>query len=137
MKKKVVSLLLVGVLAMSTFVGCGSKGSSDATSDDSSSDDSSAAAMYTSDDENTLTVAAWDASFNIPAIEAAAKAYKEKNPDAKIEIIEQSQSKDIENAVTTAARGWRLQQLTGYRIIPGSLHSAVSGKLPGCMAGCR
>ena len=43
MKKKVVSLLLVGVLAMSTFVGCGSKGSSDATSDDSSSDDSSAA----------------------------------------------------------------------------------------------
>ena len=35
MKKKVVSLLLVGVLAMSTFVGCGSKGSSDATSDDS------------------------------------------------------------------------------------------------------
>ena len=47
MKKKVVSLLLVGVLAMSTFVGCGSKGSSDATSDDSSSDDSSAAAMYT------------------------------------------------------------------------------------------
>ena len=71
MKKKVVSLLLVGVLAMSTFVGCGSKGSSDATSDDSSSDDSSAAAMYTSDDENTLTVAAWDASFNIPAIEAA------------------------------------------------------------------
>lgn len=30
MKKKVVSLLLVGVLAMSTFVGCGSKGSSDA-----------------------------------------------------------------------------------------------------------
>ena len=103
MKKKVVSLLLVGVLAMSTFVGCGSKGSSDATSDDSSSDDSSAAAMYTSDDENTLTVAAWDASFNIPAIEAAAEAYKEKNPDAKIEIIEQSQSKDIENAVTTAA----------------------------------
>ena len=103
MKKKVVSLLLVGVLAMSTFVGCGSKGSSDAKSEDGSSDDSSAAAMYTSDDENTLTIAAWDASFNIPAIEAAAEAYKEKNPDAKIEIIEQSQSKDIENAVTTAA----------------------------------
>ena len=103
MKKKLVSLLLVGVLAMSTFVGCGSKGSSDATSDDSSSDDSSAAAMYTSDDENTLTVAAWDANFNIPALEAAAEAYKDKNPDFKLEIIEQSQSKDIENAVTTAA----------------------------------
>ena len=82
MKKKVVSLLLVGVLAMSTFVGCGSKGSSDAKTENGSSDDSSAAAMYTSDDENTLTIAAWDASFNIPAIEAAAEAYKEKNPDA-------------------------------------------------------
>ena len=90
-------------ISMSTFVGCGSKGSSDAKTENGSSDDSSAAAMYTSDDENTLTIAAWDASFNIPAIEAAAEAYKEKNPDAKIEIIEQSQSKDIENAVTTAA----------------------------------
>lgn len=102
MKKKVVSLLLVGVLAMSTFVGCGSSSSSDTSSDDASTDDS-AAAMYTSDDENTLTVAAWDANFNIPALEAAAEAYKEKNPDATIEIIEQSQSEDIENAVTTAA----------------------------------
>ena len=76
MKKKVVSLLLVGVLAMSTFVGCGSKGSSDAKTENGSSDDSSAAAMYTSDDENTLTIAAWDASFNIPAIEAAADSQR-------------------------------------------------------------
>ena len=100
MKKKLVSLLLVGVLAMSAFVGCGSKSNSDASTD---AEEDGAAAMYTSDDENTLTVAAWDANFNIPALEAAAEAYKDKNPDFKLEIIEQSQSKDIENAVTTAA----------------------------------
>ncbi len=103
MKKKVVSLLLVGVLAMSAFVGCGSKStSSDAESSDS--EESTAAEMYTSDDENTLTVAAWDANFNIPALEAAAAAYKEAHPEFKLEIIEQSQSSDIENAVTTAAQ---------------------------------
>ena len=100
MKKKLVSLLLVGVLAMSAFVGCGSKSNSDASTD---AEEDGAVAMYTSDDENTLTVAAWDANFNIPALEAAAEAYKDKNPDFKLEIIEQSQSKDIENAVTTAA----------------------------------
>jgi lactose/L-arabinose transport system substrate-binding protein len=101
MKKKIVSLLLVSVLAMSAMVGCGSS-SSDSSSDADTADDG-AAAMYTSDDENTLTVAAWDASFNIPALKAAAEAYKEKNPDFNLEIIEQSQSEDIETAVTTAA----------------------------------
>ncbi len=105
MKKKIVSVLLVGALAVTSLVGCGGSGSS-SSSDDStaSSDDSGAAAMYTSDDENTLTVAAWDANFNIPALEAAADAYKETHPDFNLEIIEQSQSSDIENAVTTAAQ---------------------------------
>ena len=46
MKKKVVSLLLVGVLAMSTFVGCGSKGSSDAKTENGSSDDSSSQRFF-------------------------------------------------------------------------------------------
>ncbi len=105
MKKKIVSVLLVGALAVTSLVGCGGSGSS-SSSDDStaSSDDSGTAAMYTSDDENTLTVAAWDANFNIPALEAAADAYKETHPDFNLEIIEQSQSSDIENAVTTAAQ---------------------------------
>lgn len=117
MKKKIVSMLLVGVMAMSAFAGCGSSSDSEATTDDtatteesgSTEEDASAeedttTAMYASDDASTLTIAAWDASFNIPAIQAAADAYSEKNPDVTIEIIEQSQSSDIENAVTTAAQ---------------------------------
>ncbi len=105
MKKKIVSVLLVGALAMTSLVGCGGSSSSSSSSDSTaSSEDSGAAEMYTSDDENTLTVAAWDANFNIPALEAAADAYKETHPDFNLEIIEQSQSSDIENAVTTAAQ---------------------------------
>lgn len=100
MKKKIVSLLLVGVLAMSAFAGCGKK---DAAKDKDAADDGTVA-MYTSDDENTLTVAAWDANFNIPALKAAAEAYKAENPDFKLEIIQQPDSKAIENAVTTAAQ---------------------------------
>ena len=99
MKKKIVSVLLIGAMAMTMFTGCGSKGSDDAAKSEGGDDK---AAMHTSDDENTLTVAAWDKNFNIPALEAAGKAFQEKNPDFKLEIIEQSRSSDVENAVTTA-----------------------------------
>ena len=103
MKKKIVSLLLVGVLTMSAFAGCGKK---EAAKDDAAdaTDESGANAMYVSDDENTLTAAAWDANFNIPALKAAEKAFQKENPDFKLELIEQPDSKAIENAVTTAAQ---------------------------------
>ena len=90
MKKKLLSLLLVSALAVSAFAGCGKKS------------DESAEGSATSSDPNTLTVYAWDANFNIPALEAAAAAYKEANPDFNLEIIEQSQSSDVEDAITLA-----------------------------------
>lgn len=107
MKKKLLSLLLVSSMAVTTLVGCGSGAG---TGDGAAAGDGGAAAggekeefaMHTSDDENTLTVSAWDANFNIPALEAAAEAYKEKNPDFKLEIIEASASSDVETACTTA-----------------------------------
>ena len=111
MKKKIVSLLLVGVLTMSAFAGCGKK---EAAKDDAATDatdESGATAMYTSDDENTLTAAAWDANFNIPALKAAEKAFQKENPDFKLELIEQPDSKAIENAVTTAAQSGDYQNL--------------------------
>lgn len=88
MKKKLLSLLLVSALAVSAFAGCGKK-----------SDEGAGSAEK---DPNTLTVYAWDANFNIPALEAAAAAYKEANPDFNLEIIEQSQSSDVEDAITLA-----------------------------------
>lgn len=115
MKKKLVSVLLVGAMTATMMTGCGS--SSEATSTDAAADataetaetaeatteEAAASADVTSEDENTLSVYAWDANFNIPALEAAAEAYKEVNPDFTLNIIEQSQSSDIETAVTTAA----------------------------------
>ena len=111
MKKKIVSLLLVGVLTMSAFVGCGKKDAAKDDAADPATDESGATAMYTSDDENTLTAAAWDANFNIPALKAAEKAYQKENPDFKLELIEQPDSKAIENAVTTAAQSGNYENL--------------------------
>ena len=97
---------------MSAFVGCGKSSGNSAKSDDSANtEENTAAKMYTSDDENTLTVAAWDANFNIPALKAAEKAFQKENPDFKLEIIEQSQSSDIENAITTAAQSGNYENL--------------------------
>ena len=94
MKKRVLSVLLAGVMAFS-LAACGGDG------DDSSTEGGEAAA---SGDENTLTVFAWDPAFNIPAIQAAGDDYKENvDPDFNLEIIEQAQSGDIETAITTAA----------------------------------
>ena len=104
MKRKLLSLMLVGTMAAS-MVACGSSADT-ATTDNASQDattDSAAIEAVQSDDENTLTVYAWDENFNIPALQAAEKDYQEVNPDFHLEIITQSQSSDVEQAVTLAA----------------------------------
>ena len=98
MKRKLLSLALVGAMAAS-MVACGSSAD---TAADATGDAADSAAVQ-SDDENTLTVYAWDENFNIPALKAAEKDYQEVNADFKLEIITQSQSEDVENAVTLAA----------------------------------
>ncbi len=55
-------------------------------------------------DSHTLTVYAWDASFNIPALEAAALDYQTNvDPDFVLDIVEQSGSSDIETLITNVA----------------------------------
>ena len=50
-----------------------------------------------------LTVSAWDANFNIPALQAAAADYKANvDPDFELEINTVSGSSDVENDMTTA-----------------------------------
>lgn len=102
MKKQFLAALLAGVMAFSV-AGCGSS-STDTSTESTQDAGSGAQAVDTSDeDENTLSVYAWDKNFNIPALEAAEADYqKNVNPDFKLNIIEQSQSSDIENAVTLA-----------------------------------
>jgi len=92
MKKRLIALLLTGIMALS-MVACGGGTDTEEPADD--------AAEATGD--KTLTVMAWDAAFNIPALKAAEKFYQE-NVDAefKLEILEQSGSTDVETAFTTA-----------------------------------
>ena len=61
MKKKLLSLLLVTTMAVGMVTGCGSDGGKTSAS---------------ADDENTLTVWAWDQSFNIYAMKEAEKIPK-------------------------------------------------------------
>ena len=64
MKKKLLSLLLVTSMTAGMLAGCGSSGGSD---------DKSAKG----EDENTLTVWAWDQTFNIYAMKEAEKSISE------------------------------------------------------------
>ncbi len=103
MKKKVLSIVLVGALvaSMGALAGCNS--SSDSSSG-SSSDGSETTTASSENDGHTLTVYAWDPSFNIPALEAAELDYKTNvDPDFTLNIVEQSGSSDIETLITNVA----------------------------------
>ena len=108
MKKKVLSVLLATTMVAAMLTGCGS---SAPAADSSASADTAAPAATAEADApaaaseggNKLTVAAWDKGFNIPALEAAAADFKANvNPDFELEILEQGQSSDVENAITLA-----------------------------------
>lgn len=97
MKRKILSVVLAATMSIALFAGCGSSSKS------SSGDSKKAAAVDTSKEgKHELSVYAWDKNFNIPALEAAEKAYQKKDPEFKLNIIEQSQSSDVENAITLA-----------------------------------
>ena len=69
MSKKIMAICIV-IAMMCGLAACGGKGKEEAK------------------DENTLTVWAWDAHFNLYAMEEAAKIYQQKNPDFKLETVE-------------------------------------------------
>lgn len=120
-------MLLTAAMVSSILAGCGSSaapaadaGAADsgaaeeaAPADDAAAEESAAddgadastgeAAAAAAEGENSLTVWAWDANFNIPALKAAEADYQ-KNVDADftLNIVEQSQSSDVENAITLA-----------------------------------
>jgi len=108
MKRKALSIMLVSAMAVSLLAGCGS--SAAATTESAPAEEKTEAAAETATEEaapageNTLSVYAWDANFNIPALKAAEKDYQENvDPSFTLNIIEQSQSSDVENAITLAA----------------------------------
>ena len=114
MKRKIVSVVLAAAMATTMLAGCGGSGSSttadnggaaaDKPATEAAGSEAAGGADTAGEDAHTLSVYAWDKNFNIPALEAAEADYKKNvDPDFKLNIIEQSQSSDVENAITMAA----------------------------------
>ena len=83
-------------------------------------------------DDNTLTVYAWDANFNIPALKAAEAAYQKVNPDFKLDIIQQSASSDVEQAVTLAASSGDLSTLPDIVLFQDHFIQSYVADYPDC-----
>ena len=108
MKRKALSILLASAMSVSMLAGCGGAASDTATTApaDTAADtqaeapaeapaadaqaEAPATADVASEGEHELSVYAWDKNFNIPALEAAEKAYQTVDPDFKLNIVEQS-----------------------------------------------
>ena len=111
MKKKVISLMLIGAMVAS-MAACGSNGGSD-NGNAANGNDTSAAAESdggASEGGNTLTVWTWDPKFNIPAIKEAGNIYKADHPDFNLKVVE-TLSDDCESKLIAAAEGGDLSTL--------------------------
>ncbi len=126
MKRKALSIILASAMSLTILAGCGSEGGAPASTTTQNSDsaqtetpaadteakaDAPAEGAASSEGGHELSVYAWDKNFNIPALEAAEKAYQTVDPDFKLNIVEQSASSDVENAITLAASSGDYSQL--------------------------
>ncbi len=62
-------------------------------------------------DGGTLSVFAWDAEFNIPALRAAEMAFQKIRPGFKLDIVDMNRAGAIEEAITQAAVSGDLSEL--------------------------
>ena len=111
MKKKVISLMLIGAMVAS-MAACGSNGGSDNGKAANGNETSAAAESDggASEGGNTLTVWTWDPAFNIPAIKEAGNIYKADHPDFELKVVE-TLSDDCETKLITAAESGDLSTL--------------------------
>ena len=107
MKKKVISLMLIGAMVAS-MAACGSKGGDSSTANKGGS--AAEEQGGSSEGGNTLTVWTWDPAFNIPAIKEAGEIYKADHPDFNLEVVE-TLSDDCETKLITAASSGDLSTL--------------------------
>ncbi|MBQ6806972.1 MAG: extracellular solute-binding protein [Lachnospiraceae bacterium] len=121
MKKKALSLLLVGAMAATMMTGCGS---SDSTSTDAAAETTETAeeapaeettaeeapAEEAASGDQTLTVWCWDPAFNLNAMYEAEKVYQQDHPDFKLNVVE-TPWEDIQTKLTTAAASGDLSTL--------------------------
>lgn len=93
-EKKIVAILLTAAMAM----GIAAYGNQSESNKEAKKDD------------NTITVWCWDKTFNIFAMEEAAKIYQEDHQDVKIDIVEVGDV-DVQSRLTTAATSGDLSTL--------------------------
>ena len=80
MKKKLLAVLMTGIMAAS-FAGA-------------------ATTVYAADDDNTLTVWAWDQNFNIKSMQMAGEQYAKDHDGFAVDVIETS-SDDCQTKLTS------------------------------------
>lgn len=88
-KKKVLALMLAGIMTLG-LAACGGSGDSEGGK---------------KEDGKSLTIWAWDEAFNIKAANVAADMYKEENPDAKVEIVTMAQDDIVAKLNTSLSSG--------------------------------
>ena len=90
-----------------------------------------ATAAY-ADDANKLTAYAWDANFNLPALKAAEAAFQKVNPDFELEVVLQSGSSDVEQAVTLAGSSGDLSTLPDIVLFQDHYIQSFVRNYPNC-----
>ena len=123
MKKKLLSVLLVGAMMTTMLTGCGGgsdtpaapaadSGSTEeaAPAADSGSSEEAAPAADAAGGDETLTVWCWDPAFNMNAMYEAEKVYQKDHPNFKLNVIETPWD-DVQTKVTTAATSGDLSTL--------------------------
>ena len=94
MRKKLLAVLMTGAMVAS-FAG------------------SATVVSAKSDDDNKLTVWAWDQNFNIKSMQIAADQYAKDHEGFSVDIVETS-SDDCQTKLTTA---WQMQAITAHFLI--------------------
>ena len=127
MKKRLLSIVVVAVLALSLFVACGSDApvgnednqatnEADDEIDNDEADDEAPAQGNGGSDENTLVVWCWDPAFNINAMLEAEAIFQQINPDFRLEIVETPWA-TMETALVTAASSGNLDALPDIMLV--------------------
>lgn len=98
MKRKYWKLVLVAVLAVTVFSGCGKKSVQEKYVVVNPEKENK---EQEEKEKNKLTVWCWDPAFNINAMEKAEAIYKQDHPDFELEIIETPWA-DVQTKMTTA-----------------------------------
>ncbi len=95
MKKRIVALLLTAMMAVGALAGCGSADKKEEKTDPAA--------------ENKLTVWCWDPSFNINAMNEAAKIYQKDHPDFELDVVEISSQDIVQNLQHLPRRETRMR----------------------------